>query len=99
MRSDCDGKLLTVSFHVRSDEEILTYLYYMGEMITFKEMDIVRILPRLFDMNWSSNADEVRDNEEYLKKKHYSEIYHKMVLSNLHDRRCREFVHECQNYT
>ena len=47
-KSDCNGALLVLSFHVEAANEIRCYLYLNGQVTRFMADDIVLLLPRYF---------------------------------------------------
>eukprot|EP01084_Bolivina_argentea_P107933 192921_1 len=53
--SHCKAGLLTISFHVKSKDEVKMYLYFNGQMIRFMPKDIKIILPLLFNMEYGDN--------------------------------------------
>eukprot|EP01083_Nonionella_stella_P019172 53292_1 len=48
VKSHCHRRLLTLSFHVKTQEIIKCYLFWNGQMIRFMPSDIKDVLPRLF---------------------------------------------------
>ncbi len=53
--SHCKGTLLTLSFHVKSIEDIKCYLFWNGQMQRFMPEDITTVLPKIFNMNYDGN--------------------------------------------
>ena len=50
---DCNGGLLTISFHIRSADKMKAYLYFNGQMIRFLPRETIqRVLPKLFNMEY-----------------------------------------------
>ena len=58
----CKSALLTLSFHVKTDEVIKLYLYHNGQCMRFMPEDIKTILPTLFNLKYA-------DNEGWLNRK------------------------------
>jgi len=54
--SHADGRVLTFSFHVISQDIVRIYLYKSGQMIRFFPEDLKVLLPRFYDMNFGGNA-------------------------------------------
>lgn len=48
---------MTLSFHAESVDEIRCYLFVNGGMMRFMPQDIISILPKLFDPEFSDNAE------------------------------------------
>eukprot|EP01084_Bolivina_argentea_P107932 192919_1 len=62
--SHCKAGLLTISFHVKSKDEVKMYLYFNGQMIRFMPKDIKIILPLLFNMEYGDNNGFIKNTEE-----------------------------------
>ena len=54
----CKGSLLTLSFHVRSENKIKMYMYFNGQILRFMADadDFRRVLPKLFVDNDKNKA-------------------------------------------
>ena len=63
----CKGGLMTLSFHVKSENEIKIYLFWNGNMIRFMPEDIKTVLQRLF-VDSEENKSYLKDEEGDLEK-------------------------------
>ena len=60
----CQSALLTLSFHVKTEEVIKLYLYHNGQCMRFMPDDIKTVLPLLFNMEYGNNAEWLTIHEE-----------------------------------
>ena len=51
----CKSSLMTLSFHVKTEEVIRLYLYFNGQSMRFMPEDIKDVLPRLFNLEYADN--------------------------------------------
>ena len=55
----CQSSLLTMSFHVKSMDEIKCYLYWNGQITRFWPDNIRTVFPEIFNMDYEGNRDFV----------------------------------------
>eukprot|EP01084_Bolivina_argentea_P270384 459746_1 len=60
----CKGGLLTISFHVKSKDEVKMYMYFDGQMIRIMPKDIPTIFPILFNMEYGNNEKFMQNKKE-----------------------------------
>merc|ERR1712129_571129 len=61
--ANCHSALLTMSFHVHSNNVMKCYLCFAGQVIRFMPRDIITVLPILFNPDCNANR-EFREVEE-----------------------------------
>merc|ERR1712130_833429 len=60
----CKGALMTIGFHVKSEEEIKCYLYFNGQMTRFLPKDMRRVLPQIINMDSDQNQSVLKIKSE-----------------------------------
>jgi len=83
--TSCDGKMLLLSFHVLSADEIRAYLYLEGGAIRFFADDIVNVLPLYFEQS--------HKNEVFIRSKTCQDMIER-VRKKLKDRRFEAFLEQ-----